>query len=340
MYDAAARKKVDELKKLNTNDKTNAAGEQSLDNLIEVPTECIPVNISLPCTVYMQTHGKYLVFKRQGERINYKQALEMQKKGTMALYIHKAVWNMLKESLKDLAIPESETNESEQILYMRHLLLAYGNELEKKQKEDQRPILEKMKKQGEMIAEAIIKSPPSAFQILRPTTTADSFFANHPINVCVWAVVIGQKMGVSVNDLKILGAAAFLHDIGNSFVPKRILTKRDKLTEDEEEVFQSHPRKGAEFMNEHGFPPILGTIIDQHQERPDGKGYPSQLTDRELHPLAKIVAAADYLDELSSNRPVANGLPIKEAFEAMKKEEGQFDKKVIAALGEIIAAIN
>ncbi len=339
MYDDAARKKVDELKKVNSNDKTNSAGEQSIENLIEVPTECIPVNISLPCTVYMQTHGKYLVFKRQGEKINYKQALEMQKKGTLALYIHKAVWNMLKESLKDLAIPESETNESEQILYTRHLLLAYGNELDKKQKEDQRPVLEKIRRQGEMVAEALIKSPTSAFQLLRTGGTAENFLTNHPLNVCIWSVLIGQKLAIAPADIKTLGSAAFLHDIGNTFVPKRILMKREKLNEEEEEVYQLHTRKGAEYLNDHGFPPILGTIIDQHQERPDGKGYPNRLSDRDIHQLSKIVAVADAFDELTSNRPIAPAITSKEAVVVMKKVEGQFDKKTLAALTEIINAI-
>lgn len=336
IYNSAAQKKVEELKKLNTNDKTNAAGEQQIENLIEVPTECIPVNISLPCTVYMQTHGKYLVFRRQGEKINYKQALEMQKKGTTAVFIHKAVWGMLKESLKDLALPESETNESEQIVYMRHLLLAYGNELEKKSKEDQRPIIEKMRKQGEMIAEALIKSPGSAGQLLRPASTPENFFLNHSINVCIWAVLLGQKLGLNANDLKTLGSAAFMHDVGNTLIPKRILMKKEKLNEEEEEIYQSHTRKGAEFINDHGFPPILATIIDQHQERPDGKGYPSHLHDKEIHPMAKIVAVADAFDEYTSNRPVAKAITAQQAVEEMKKVPGQFDARTLNALAELV----
>ncbi len=338
IYSSAAQKKVEELKKLNTSDKTNAAGEQQIENLIEVPTECIPVNISLPCTVYMQTHGKYLVFRRQGEKINYKQALEMQKKGTTAVFIHKAVWGMLRESLKDLSLPESETNESEQIVYMRHLLLAYGNELEKKNNEDQRPMLEKMRKQGEMIAEALMKSPSSAGQLLRPASTPENFFLNHPINVCIWSVLLGQKLGFSTTDLKNIGAAAFLHDVGTTLIPKRILMKREKLNEEEEEVFQAHARKGAEFINDHGFPPILATVIDQHQERPDGRGYPNGLNDREIHPMAKIVAVADAFDELTQNRPQGNALPAAQALDEMRKVQGQFDSRTLNALSELIHA--
>lgn len=131
----------------------------------------------------------------------------------------------------------------------------------------------------------------------------DEYTYNHSINVAIYSVYIGNLIGLDKDKIKELCQAALLHDIGKAKVPKDILNKKGRLTEEEFNVVKKHTVDGyilskkIPFLKEEVREAILG-----HHEREDGSGYPSGLKGRDINLYAKILAIADVYDALTSER--------------------------------------
>ncbi|HEU4760387.1 MAG TPA: HD domain-containing phosphohydrolase, partial [Dehalococcoidia bacterium] len=125
----------------------------------------------------------------------------------------------------------------------------------------------------------------------------------HVDRVAAYALAIGREMGFGPARLRELVLAAQMHDIGKIGLPSYILTKPGKLTDDEWTLIKRHPGKGGHIVAR--VPSLEGVarIIRHHHERYDGSGYPDGLAGEEIPLEARIIAAADTFDALTSERP-------------------------------------
>ncbi len=131
----------------------------------------------------------------------------------------------------------------------------------------------------------------------------DEYTYNHSINVAIYSVFIGNLLNLTKQDLKELTRAALLHDIGKSKIPKEILNKKGKLTEEEFEVVKRHTLDGYELSQDmHFLSEKVRCAILHHHEREDGSGYPFGIKGDEINLYAKIIAIADVYDALTSER--------------------------------------
>ena len=129
----------------------------------------------------------------------------------------------------------------------------------------------------------------------------------HSVNVCVLASVLGKGMGLSVDKLNELALGALLHDVGIVNIPKEIINKRGPLTKEEYDLYRMHTTEGYELIRKKTETSIIiAHMAYQHHEWTNGKGYPRQLKGGAIHPLAEIVAIADFYDCLIHGSP---GLP-------------------------------
>ncbi|WP_325225265.1 HD-GYP domain-containing protein [Schnuerera sp.] len=131
----------------------------------------------------------------------------------------------------------------------------------------------------------------------------DEYTYNHSINVAIYSAYIGKLIRLDKERINELCQAALLHDIGKSKVPKDILNKKGRLTEEEFKVVKKHTidgyilSKGLSFLKEEVREAILN-----HHEREDGSGYPRGIKGREINLYGKILAIADVYDALTSER--------------------------------------
>jgi HD-GYP domain-containing protein (c-di-GMP phosphodiesterase class II) len=134
----------------------------------------------------------------------------------------------------------------------------------------------------------------------------DEYTFTHSVNVCIFSVAIGRRLGLNRLQLYDLGLAALFHDVGKSRVPLDVLTKEGGLDEDEWRIMQSHPWLGVLTLfglRGYGEIPYRGMIVaHEHHMKVDLTGYPRALRPREIAMFSKIVAVADGFDAATSRR--------------------------------------
>jgi HD-GYP domain-containing protein (c-di-GMP phosphodiesterase class II) len=304
-------------------------------SLIALPTETIPNGVSLPCSVYVKVRDKYVLFRQQGEKITAQRALDLRKiKGGGALYIHEMFWNTFLRHLEQLKIPGPVTPEST-ALQMRHLIIAYGRELERQSGTIRKTMVANLNALASKLSSALDEDPTIGPKLLRHSNDSRLYFLNHIVNATLYANLIGRKLGLSSEDLKLLTSGVILHDIGNLFLSKRILYKNGDLTTEEMDAIKIHAREGAEFLHAAGMPsPVVLTAL-QHHEKYDGTGYPEKLEGNRIHIFARICAICDVFDALTSDRPYRQALSPKDALAAMKKMPGHFDPNLLVIVGYV-----
>ena len=158
----------------------------------------------------------------------------------------------------------------------------------------------------------------------------DDTTAAHLSRFQVYASEVGKELGISVLDMRALEAAALLHDIGKLAVPEYIISKPGRLTPDEFEKMKIHPIVGAEILERVNFPYPVVPIVRAHHEKYDGSGYPDGLKGEEIPIGARILAAVDCLDALTSHRQYRPAMPLDVAIQIVVGESGKsYDPRVV-----------
>ena len=204
------------------------------------------------------------------------------------------------------------------------LLIESGIKSIKQMREIQR-INEELSDAKDQLEKAYLES----IQTLRYTVEAkDTYTRGHSDRVSEFAVLIGQKMGLSEAELKTLKIGGLFHDIGKIGIPDSILLKETKLSDDEYSEIKHHPSIGAHILSNATIFADIIPIVKYHHERYDGRGYPENLVGENITLLARITSVADAFDAMSSRRTYRNNLEIEVIKEEIRKNRGtQFDPK-------------
>jgi len=160
----------------------------------------------------------------------------------------------------------------------------------------------------------------------------DPYTGGHLRRVVAYALLLGEEVGLSADDLETLRLGATLHDIGKIAVPDEVLRKPAALTAEEAEIMRRHPVDGAAIVARiASLEPVL-PIVRNHHERMDGTGYPDGLADEEIPLLARITAVADTYDAITTSRPYRPGLSPERAAEEIRRDAGtRLCPRVVAA---------
>ena len=175
-------------------------------------------------------------------------------------------------------------------------------------------------------------------QTLRYTVEAkDPYTRGHSDRVSEFSVLIGEKLGLSEEQIKILRIGGLFHDIGKIGIPDSILLKTDKLSDDEYSEIKNHPSIGAHILGAASIFKDIIPIVKHHHERFDGRGYPSGLQGEEIPFLARITAVADSFDAMTSKRSYRDALDIQYVKDEIQRCKGtQFDPQIADAFLDIL----
>lgn len=183
-----------------------------------------------------------------------------------------------------------------------------------------------------------IERNPSAMMWLTRIKHADQYTAEHCINVGVLAMALGRHLGVSREQLELLGLSGVLHDVGKMKLDQDILFKTGRLTADEFNHIKLHADYGKELLE--ADPMVPTEVISaaySHHERVDGHGYPLQLPDKEIGFYARVVSIVDAYDAITSQRCYSPSRSSAEALKILYECAGtQFDKQLVVKFIEAI----
>jgi putative nucleotidyltransferase with HDIG domain len=132
----------------------------------------------------------------------------------------------------------------------------------------------------------------------------DQYTTTHSLNVSVLTMALAEWMGMSATDVRAFGVAGLLHDLGKVRIPKEVLTKPGKLTDEEWMIMRKHPVDGAKIIYESDRNlDLAAAVAYEHHIMVNGEGYPRRQFQRGVHSASKLVHVCDVYDALRTNRP-------------------------------------
>jgi putative nucleotidyltransferase with HDIG domain len=160
----------------------------------------------------------------------------------------------------------------------------------------------------------------------------DPYTHGHTQRVEEYAVLMARQLGCSDDEISAIRRASVLHDIGKIGIEDVILRKQGRLEAEEELRMQRHPAIGVDMLHGIDFLEPVLPLIRHHHERWDGNGYPDQLHADEIPLGARILAVADALDAMTSDRPYRAARTFEYAKAEILKGSGtHFDPEVVTA---------
>ena len=125
----------------------------------------------------------------------------------------------------------------------------------------------------------------------------------HCQRLAQYATALGERLGLSEDDVDTLRVGGYLHDVGKVGIPDRILLKDGRLTTDEYELMKGHTLIGDRLCAELRLLKHVRPIVRHHHERLDGSGYPDGLAGESVPLLAQIMGIVDVFDAITTPRP-------------------------------------
>ncbi|MBI3968897.1 MAG: HD-GYP domain-containing protein [Chloroflexi bacterium] len=161
----------------------------------------------------------------------------------------------------------------------------------------------------------------------------DLYTGSHIDRVTQYCLVIAKELGWSEERLRTVEMGAVLHDIGKIGIEDGILRKQGPLDDAEWRKMRQHPEIGRRIIEGIQFLEPAVPFILYHHERWDGRGYLAGLKGDEIPAEGRIVAIADALDAMLTDRPYRAGMPPEHAIAEIKRSTGsQFDPMMVEAL--------
>ena len=160
----------------------------------------------------------------------------------------------------------------------------------------------------------------------------DPYTHGHTRRVEEYAVIMAEALGCGEAEINALRRACVLHDIGKIGIEDAILRKQARLEPDESMRMQKHPVIGVDMLKGIDFLDTVLPLIRHHHERWDGNGYPDELRADEIPLGARILAVADAVDAMTSDRPYRAARTFEYAkTEILKGSATHFDPEVVTA---------
>ena len=198
-------------------------------------------------------------------------------------------------------------------------------------------VAQEMNEVAELIISDIARNIESALA-LNDLANADGYTLKHSLAVTTlglslglrvmrkhgWVDAHGKRRFDDVEGrLAPLGVGLLLHDIGKLAVPHEILHKPGALNGEEWEAIRAHPMLGVQMLQKaSGISPLARAVVRSHHERWNGSGYPEGRVGVEIHQFARIAAAADVFDALTSDRSYRGALPAYEGYDMVIRGAG------------------
>lgn len=169
--------------------------------------------------------------------------------------------------------------------------------------------------------------------------TFDQYTTTHSCNVSMLSIGLSEALGLSASQVRAVGTAALLHDIGKVKIPLEVLVKPGKLSEEEFAYMKAHPVEGAKILTMRGQGNALAsTVAYEHHIWFNGQGgYPRVDYVRDAHFASRIVHVCDIYDALCSKRPYRDPWSQARALDLLRGLQGtELDPEIFPAFERMV----
>ncbi|MBF0211219.1 MAG: HD domain-containing protein [Desulfamplus sp.] len=168
----------------------------------------------------------------------------------------------------------------------------------------------------------------------------DSDTNEHNYRVTIYATRLAETMNLNRKEIQAIVKGAFLHDVGKIAISDNILLKPDKLTEEEFEVMKTHVIHGEDIIGSYAWLADSVNVVRNHHEKYAGTGYMNGLKGTNIPVTARIFAAVDVFDALTSKRPYKEPFSFDKSLQIINEGRGEhFDPVIIDAFNRIIKPV-
>lgn len=158
----------------------------------------------------------------------------------------------------------------------------------------------------------------------------DSYTSFHSSRVAEMVEALCRFLGITGDQEELFHISAHLHDVGKIGIRDDVLLKAGRLNDEEWEIMKSHSLQGYEILRKAKLFENVAIIVRGHHERWDGKGYPDGLSGANIPLGSRIIAIADSIDAMISDRPYRKGMDVSICRSEIEKNAGiMYDPDVV-----------
>ncbi|GJL49687.1 MAG: HD family phosphohydrolase [Nitrospirales bacterium] len=155
----------------------------------------------------------------------------------------------------------------------------------------------------------------------------------HSLSVGTLAVLLGRLIGYDEAQLRILGTAALLHDVGLLRIPSSLLIANNRQSKVDQDLYNLHPQLSMEILKESsGISDQVREIIETHHVRLDGTGYPKQIAPDTMSTSSRLLRVVDEYDELLTGQlglpPMSGKHALRELYQ--RGQQNQLDQQLVS----------
>ena len=287
----------------------------------------------IPFDIFISLNKKFVHYLRAGQSITPEKLYSFQQKAQDQFYIPIDQRQIYKDYVAD-RVRSRDLSTMEKAVLLRESSISLVEELFENPDvatalQESRPIVNNFVD--------LMDEEPAAMSHLISLSSHDFYTYNHSLDVCIYALGLGQAVGFNQMDLKELGEGALFHDIGKRNVNVDIICKAGPLDDVEWAQMQKHPQFGLQILMEQDVTEGVMASCYEHHESWSGGGYPQDLEEDEIHPMARIVAIVDTYDALTTKRTYNQPMSPKDAVQFMEsKLFGKYDPDMMRAMSTVL----
>lgn len=271
-----------------------------MEEYVSVRVSTLRGDQAIPFKVYLKIGSRHILYVRQGDAIDGDRLKKIKDKKLKRMYI----------------LPQDETSYRDYI--SKNIEMAYNSDSGMATESRAHIVQGHQQSQAEEVMENVedekvydeTKKSVSKYvdlllndnEILKAVIgmeNKENNVAQHGVTVATYAVALAQKLNISEEQIQVLTLGCLVHDIAQHRDASLRPAKREGLSGEELELYQSHALSGANYVKDlKHFDTGVVNIIHQHEEFGDGTGYPQKLIEKNIDPLAQIAGLANTFDRL------------------------------------------
>ncbi len=190
--------------------------------------------------------------------------------------------------------------------------------------------IKEVKESTDAIVESIFRNQ-DALSCMSRLRQKNDYLVEHALNVSILMTIFCKHLAIEQTLIEQIALGAFLHDIGKVLVPDHILNKSGKYTDDELKEMKKHVSLGVKILEDTpDISHVVMSMVKEHHERLNGKGYPFQLSGEAISKYGRMIAIVDSYDAMTAERIYKSNMHPIQAFKNLIKEApDSYDKELV-----------